>query len=175
MYRLPRSEPARLTPSPVSNMYYVIHNPDPVVVHRIDRKALKLVKVRYAAFKQFLDSYIALCQEVMTIPYGGGTRPVLRYDRAAYEEAFGDFNPTNLLGTLSALTLSDDPAAHFKAVLLICQQFAPRWRLVDVNINVSDVVKYYNDAVIRIHRDEVFREALAAPGQMTKDRWAHIF
>ena len=185
---LQRDVPTRLTTSDQGN-YYTIHNPHEVVVHRVNRKAANQMRAKYKPFRQFFDSYVALCRETLPYQWRNHTYDGLRLDRDGFKAAFGGdagyvpigfhnrITPRQVEAnnTLNYFMLSDDPADHHKAMLLLCMDTISHWDTRSTHATLSEVVGKFDTALMFLNRDEVFTTEVAPAGKQTKDRWASFF
>jgi hypothetical protein len=160
----------------------------PVVVHKVDRKAMNAVWRRYAAFRDYLHVTLSL----------GGERGYSQAHVAAILGATPDFGVRRTITSLgnpallgAALMLVDmmrpdaDPETWAKAAmeLLLVRNgyFALHFdgepsSTRAVTYTDEDWVMDHLRAVLRLaHRDEVFKEVEVPAGEIVKDRYGSYF
>lgn len=162
--------------------------PTPVVVHKVDRKAMNAVWRRYAAFRDYLHVTLSL----------GGERGYSQAHVAAILGVTPNFGATrtiislgNPLYRVAALMLVDmmrpgaDPDVWAKAAmeLLLVRNsyFAHHFDGEPsptrcITYTDKDWVMDHLRAVLRhAHRDEVFKEVEVPAGEIVKDRYGSYF
>ena len=124
---------------------FVVANPEPVVTHRVNRKAMNLVRKRYAPYLSTLKSYIALAvNDRGLVEFSGGNQT-----RGEYHE----------------LMLSDDPADHYEAIQLFYERGC---------LSGPQMLRRFDAELLAKYRDEVLEPQTAPMGKLATDRYKYL-
>jgi len=171
----------RLTQAPQGDGTYIIHNPETIWVHAVDRKAHNRVKARYAGFLSFFKTYIALRRTTVEENRSRRTVEVIPIDREGFTALNTGFYSTSIYlrrgakgqhnELVNALMLSEDAEDHFKATLMLTMVNGG-WL---EHISVREVTKLVGQMILFMNRDEVLRQEALPPGKQSKDNYADFF
>jgi hypothetical protein len=151
------------------------HNPQPVTVHSVARKAANSVRRQYKAFKDYVINNIKLRedgsfseQEFKDI-FGDNLPPVLQVRRGFARNA-------QHIAEFLELARSSDHEAHYRACLWLAYSYHPYFlRANTLRIPADEMLKELDTFILYHHRDECFVERLASMGVATKDAYAKYF
>jgi hypothetical protein len=162
--------------------------PNPVIIHKVDRKAMNAVWRRYAAFRDYLHVTLSL----------GGERGYSQAHVAAILGVTPNFGARRTITTLgnpalrvAALMLVDmmrpdaDPEAWAKAameLLLVRNTYyalhmdgEPSSTRCVTYMRKDWVMDHLRTVLRHAHRDEVFKEVEVPAGEIVKDRYGSYF
>ena len=153
-FRLPRKAVIEFNPE---TRNYRIHNPEPVYIHSIDRKAKREVTKEYAAFLTYFKAIAALRAEDGKITLGDGERvPFLR--------------PQDQDDRMR----SDDPADHYDAFLAVAswrRYYSYRTGTPRTMCSVASIKRAIDKHIIQQNSDRVLIKTQAEWGVQVDDKY----
>jgi hypothetical protein len=138
-------------PNNVSSSTALYHfvNPQPCVTHTKNRAKAKAVRQRYAPFIRYVKNVTKLMGGRIEIK----ERPALNYHTAS-----------NVLD----FALSNEPEDQYKALAYFA--WVNCW-----NVGRADVLRQFENAIMRQHRDEMFDTRTLPRGELAHDKFAGLF
>jgi hypothetical protein len=133
---------------PNAPIYHFI-NPAPCFVHSKNRAKAKAVRQRYAPFIRYVKNVKKLMGGMIEIK----ERPALNYHTAP-----------NVL----PFALSKEPEDQYNALAYFA--WVGQW-----NTGRADVLRQFENAIMRHHRDEMFDTHILPRGELKHDRFAGLF
>jgi hypothetical protein len=160
-------------------------NPEPVVVHNLNRKGANNVRATYKPFKTYLSSMCKLkgdslysaetyCQVFGEDKYGNPKVADLgdgNYDRWTNDikEFFKLVNDTNK---------ETQNESFYKALLIVAKSFGDGWVVNDTegySLSEKKALKSFDDLVLGFHRAETLEDKVLPDGEVKQDPYMKYF
>jgi hypothetical protein len=162
--------------------------PNPVIIHRIDRKAMNAVWRRYAAFRDYLNVTLSLGGEKgysqAHVAAVLGTKPTL-VPRKSIATIGNPHTRVPALHLVQMMRPEADPEVWAKAameLLLVRNSYyalhfdnAPSSTKHITYTDAAYVMENLRDVLRHAYRDEVFKEVEAPAGEIVRDRYGSYF